>query len=82
MVELFIRYISATILGHVNQIRAQMEETTSEFDKEKLQKRLVKLAAGGTALHSYFHRFFLVRSLPEICRDSFIVFRLNGFGIW
>ncbi|MEC1722488.1 chaperonin GroEL [Schinkia azotoformans] len=37
---------SATISGRVNQIRKQMEETTSEFDKEKLQERLAKLAGG------------------------------------
>ncbi len=30
----------------VSQIRAQLEETTSEFDKEKLQERLAKLAGG------------------------------------
>src|SRR5699024_8425297 len=32
--------------GRVAQIRAQAEETTSEFDKEKLQERLAKLAGG------------------------------------
>ena len=34
------------IQGRVNQIRVQLEETTSEFDKEKLQERLAKLAGG------------------------------------
>lgn len=34
------------ISARVNQIRAQLEETTSEFDKEKLQERLAKLAGG------------------------------------
>ncbi|WP_018757603.1 chaperonin GroEL [Paenibacillus terrigena] len=34
------------IEARVNQIRAQLEETTSEFDKEKLQERLAKLAGG------------------------------------
>ena len=33
-------------LARVNQIRAQLEETTSEFDHEKLQERLAKLAGG------------------------------------
>lgn len=37
---------SAGIASRVNQIRAQMEETTSEFDREKLQERLAKLAGG------------------------------------
>ena len=36
----------ALISERVNQIRAQMETTTSEFDKEKLQERLAKLAGG------------------------------------
>ncbi|MBI36523.1 MAG: chaperonin GroEL [Alphaproteobacteria bacterium] len=36
----------ADILGRCNQIRAQVEETTSDYDKEKLQERLAKLAGG------------------------------------
>lgn len=32
--------------ARINQIKAQLEETTSEFDKEKLQERLAKLAGG------------------------------------
>ena len=34
------------IQGRIKQIRGQIEETTSEFDKEKLQERLAKLAGG------------------------------------
>ncbi len=34
------------IAARVNQIRAQIEETTSDFDREKLQERLAKLAGG------------------------------------
>jgi chaperonin GroEL len=34
------------ILARVKQIKAQVEETTSDFDKEKLQERLAKLAGG------------------------------------
>jgi chaperonin GroEL len=37
---------TANIEARVNQIKAQLEETTSEFDKEKLQERLAKLAGG------------------------------------
>ncbi|WP_025026296.1 chaperonin GroEL [Caldalkalibacillus mannanilyticus] len=37
---------SDQIAGRVKQIRSQIEETTSEFDKEKLQERLAKLAGG------------------------------------
>ncbi len=34
------------IEARINQISQQLEETTSEFDKEKLQERLAKLAGG------------------------------------
>ncbi|MGB2871795.1 chaperonin GroEL, partial [Psychrobacillus psychrotolerans] len=37
---------SDRIAGRVTQIRSQLEDTTSEFDKEKLQERLAKLAGG------------------------------------
>jgi len=36
----------ANINGRIAQIRSQIEETTSEFDKEKLQERLAKLSGG------------------------------------
>lgn len=36
----------ATIAARVNQIRGQIEETTSDYDKEKLQERLAKLSGG------------------------------------
>tara|TARA_B110000116_G_scaffold272471_1_gene298067 strand:- start:21764 stop:23212 length:1449 start_codon:yes stop_codon:yes gene_type:complete len=36
----------ADIVGRCNQIRAQIEETSSDYDKEKLQERLAKLAGG------------------------------------
>ncbi|MFU8783653.1 chaperonin GroEL [Aliidiomarina sp.] len=36
----------ATIEGRVTQIRQQIEETSSDYDKEKLQERLAKLAGG------------------------------------
>ena len=36
----------AEIKARVNQIRTELENTTSEFDKEKLQERLAKLAGG------------------------------------
>ncbi len=36
----------AAIQGRIAQIKKQIEETTSEFDKEKLQERLAKLAGG------------------------------------
>ena len=36
----------AAIQARINQIHGQIEETTSEFDKEKLQERLAKMAGG------------------------------------
>ena len=37
---------SDAIKGRINQIRAQIEETSSDYDREKLQERLAKLAGG------------------------------------
>ncbi|MCG2430735.1 chaperonin GroEL [Aequorivita xiaoshiensis] len=39
------------IKGRVNQIKAQIESTTSDYDKEKLQERLAKLAGGVAVLY-------------------------------
>ncbi|MGB0391043.1 MAG: chaperonin GroEL [Salibacteraceae bacterium] len=39
------------IQGRVNQIKAQIESTTSDYDKEKLQERLAKLAGGVAVLY-------------------------------
>lgn len=39
------------ITARVNQIKAQMESTTSDYDKEKLQERLAKLAGGVAVLY-------------------------------
>ena len=41
----------ADITGRVNQIKAQIESTTSDYDKEKLQERLAKLAGGVAVLY-------------------------------
>jgi chaperonin GroEL len=42
---------SSEIQGRVNQIRRQIEETTSDYDREKLQERLAKLAGGVAVIH-------------------------------
>src|SRR5207247_2217583 len=42
--------LKADITGRVNQIKTQMETTTSDYDKEKLQERLAKLAGGVAVL--------------------------------
>ncbi len=39
------------IEGRVKQIRAQIEETTSDYDREKLQERLAKLIGGVAVIH-------------------------------
>jgi len=41
----------ADITARVNQIKAQMESTTSDYDREKLQERLAKLAGGVAVLY-------------------------------
>jgi len=41
----------ADITARVNQIKAQIENTTSDYDKEKLQERLAKLAGGVAVLY-------------------------------
>ena len=42
---------SEDIKGRVKQIRAQIEETTSDYDREKLQERLAKLVGGVAVVH-------------------------------
>ena len=41
----------AAIEARVNQIRAQIEKTTSDYDREKLQERLAKLAGGVAVIY-------------------------------
>jgi chaperonin GroEL len=41
----------ADITARVNQVKAQIEETTSDYDKEKLKERLAKLAGGVAVIH-------------------------------
>ena len=41
----------SAIAGRVNQIKKQIEETTSDYDREKLQERLAKLAGGVAVIH-------------------------------
>ncbi|HOV75949.1 MAG TPA: chaperonin GroEL [Candidatus Hydrogenedentes bacterium] len=42
---------SDKIMGRINLIRRQIEETTSDYDREKLQERLAKLAGGVAVIH-------------------------------
>src|ERR687883_80302 len=41
---------SAAIEGRLKQLRAQVEDTTSDYDREKLQERLAKLVGGGAVV--------------------------------
>src|SRR5439155_20086108 len=41
----------ADIQGRIGQIRAAIEKSTSDYDKEKLQERLAKLAGGGAGVN-------------------------------
>ncbi len=41
----------SAIEGRVKQIRVQIEETTSDYDREKLQERLAKIAGGVAVIH-------------------------------
>lgn len=45
------RGAAADIEGRVKQIRRQIEETTSDYDREKLQERLAKLVGGIAVIH-------------------------------
>ncbi|HRY85654.1 MAG TPA: chaperonin GroEL, partial [Candidatus Omnitrophota bacterium] len=42
---------SADITGRIGQIKKQIEDTDSDYDKEKLQERLAKLAGGVAVIH-------------------------------
>ncbi|MBI4115299.1 MAG: chaperonin GroEL [Candidatus Omnitrophica bacterium] len=42
---------SSEIQGRINQIKKQIEETDSDYDREKLQERLAKLAGGVAVIH-------------------------------
>src|SRR5690606_206953 len=42
---------SEEIVGRVNQIKAQIENTTSDYDREQLQERLAKLSGGVAILY-------------------------------
>ncbi len=48
---LVVKVLKRDITARVNQIKAQVENTTSDYDKEKLQERLAKLAGGVAVLY-------------------------------
>ena len=62
------------ITSRINQIKSQIETTTSDYDKEKLQERLAKLAGGVAVLYvgaateavSYTHLPHVASNLPVL----------------
>jgi len=46
-----VKVKKADITARVNQIKAQIENTTSDYDREKLQERLAKLSGGVAVLY-------------------------------
>src|SRR3546814_8945141 len=59
----------ADIQARCGQIKAQIEETTSDYDREKLQERLAKLAGGRSEEHT--------SELQSLMRISYAVFCLK-----
>jgi chaperonin GroEL len=51
ILQLLVVKAKKDITARVNQIKAQVENTTSDYDKEKLQERLAKLAGGVAVLY-------------------------------
>ena len=59
------------IQGRINQIRRQIEETTSDYDREKLQERLAKLAGGAAVINGEKNLVrFCSRRVPRKMTDS------------
>src|SRR3546814_20905700 len=64
------------IEGRIKQIRAQIDETTSDYDREKLQERLAKLA-GGVAVIKVGRSEEHTSELQSLMRISYAVFCLK-----
>ena len=56
---------SEKIKARVKQIRAQIEETTSSYDKEKLQERLAKIVGGVAVIHAFGPAGFAGHGIPR-----------------
>ena len=56
----------AEIEARVSQIRAQVEETTSDYDKEKLQERVAKLAGGVAIIRAVSYTHLTLPTTPSV----------------
>ena len=60
----------ADIKGRCNQIRSQIEETTSDYDREKLQERLAKLAGGVAVIKAGGATEVAVKERKDLVEDA------------
>src|SRR5258705_4231849 len=60
----------ADIEARISQIKAQIEETTSDYDREKLQERLAKLAGGVAVIRVGGATEVEVREQPDLVLES------------
>ena len=60
----------ADIKGRCNQIRQQVEETTSDYDREKLQERLAKLAGGVAVIKAGGATEVAVKERKDLVEDA------------
>src|SRR3979490_1270468 len=58
------------IEGRIGQIKAQIEETTSDYDREKLQERLAKLAGGGAVIRGGGYHEVEVKEKKDRVEDA------------
>jgi len=58
------------IEGRIKQLRAQIEETTSDYDREKLQERLAKLAGGVAVIRVGAHTELEMKELKARVEDA------------
>ncbi len=58
------------IKARVNQIKAQIENTDSDYDKEKLQERLAKLAGGVAVIYVGASSEVEMKALKDLCDDA------------
>ena len=59
------------IAGRINQIRQQIEKTTSDYDREKLQERLAKLTGGVAVVHVGGATEIEVKERKDLVDDAF-----------
>ena len=73
---------SSDIQGRVSQIKKQIEETTSDYDKEKLQERLAKLAGGVAVINVGAATETEMKEKKARVEDAWHAAGLRGEGAW